>query len=115
MKKTPKRKSPAKKSAPRPRSMKLAWKEFSKNCWKTDLGGDLPEVIILHMADHEFQEFRKSEAEAKAFLDHHGYFKRKLINLVFADVVPCTDGRWWWVIVSHTTHSTAVVVAFQVC
>lgn len=115
MKKTPKRRSRAKKSASKPGFRKPAWKEFSKNCWKTDLGGDLPEVIILHMADKEFQEFRKSEAEAKAFLDNHGYFKRKLINLIFCDVVPCPNGVAWWVIVIHTLHSTAVIVAFQVC
>jgi hypothetical protein len=113
MKKAPKKKSPAKKPASKQGSAKPAWKQFSKKCWKTDLGGDLPEVIILSMTDNEFQEFRKNEAEAMAYLDKLGYFKRKLINLIFADIFPCPSGGDWFVIVTHTSHSTAVVVAWQ--
>lgn len=94
---------------------KLAWKALAKGRWKTDLGGDLPEVVILHLANSEFQKFHGSVKAAMSYLDRRGYFKRKLIKLVFADVVPCPGGGPWFVVVTHTMHSTAVVVAWQVC
>ena len=94
---------------------KPAWKILAKGRWKTDLGGDLPEVVILHLTNSAFNKFKSSVKAAKAYLDNRGYFKRKLIKLIFADTVPCPGGAAWFVIVTHTTHSTAVVVAFQIC
>lgn len=94
---------------------KLAWKALAKGRWKTDLGGDLPEVVILYLTNSEFQKFRASKKSAMAYLDRRHYFKRKLLQLIFADIVPCASGQPWIVINTHTTHSTAVVVAFQIC
>ena len=93
---------------------KLSWKKLGKGRWKTDLGGVLPEVIILHMSNSEFQRFRKSKASAMAYLDRRHYFKRKLLNVIFAHIVPCPRGGEWLVIGDHTLRSTAVIVAWQI-
>jgi len=96
------------------RSPALAWKTLSPHAWKTDLGGELPEVLILRMSNKEFEKFHASEEAAKKFIDSLHFLKRKLINVVFCDVVPHKGGEEWYVVISHTTHSTAAVIAWQV-
>jgi len=96
------------------KSPALAWKTLSERAWKTDMGGEHPEVLILKMSDAEFKKFHASEDAAKKFLDSLHFLKRKLINVVFCDVVPHTGDEEWFVIVTHTTHSTAAVIAWQI-
>jgi hypothetical protein len=99
----------------RPRkSPPLAWKTLTKRAWKTDMGGELPEVLILKMSNAEFDIFRASEKAAKKILDDLHFLKKKLINVVFCDIVPHKGDEEWILIVTHTTHSTAAVIAWQV-
>jgi hypothetical protein len=96
------------------KSSALVWKTLSERAWKTDMGGELPEVLILKMSNTEFNKFHASEDAAKKFLDSLHFLKRKLINVVFCDVVPHKGDDEWFVIVTHTTHSTAAVIAWQI-
>jgi hypothetical protein len=91
------------------------WKTLSASRWKTDLGGDLPEIVILVMTNDEFEKFRKSKRAAMKFVDDEKLLKRKLINLIFADVMGTKGGECWIVVLTHTTHSTAVIIAWQTC
>lgn len=100
------------------KSSALVWKTLSERAWKTDMGGDLPEVLILKMSNAEFKIFSASEKAAKEILDKLLFLKKKLINVVFCDIVPQPDPKCtkeWILVVSHTTHSTAGVVAWQTC
>ena len=89
------------------------WRKLSARAWKTDLGGDLPEVVILVLSDEEFRKFHASTKAAKSYIDKRHLLKRKLIKVVFANESPSGDGGEWFVIISHTIQSTAAVVAFQ--
>jgi len=91
-----------------------SWQTLSEGAWKTDLGGEQPEVLILKMSNEEFQKFHASKKAARDYIDDHHFLKRKLVKVVFCDIVPDKDGDRWWVIIPHTTHSTAVVVAWQI-
>jgi len=91
-----------------------SWQTLSEGAWKTDLGGEQPEVLILKMSNEEFQKFHASKKAARDYIDDHHFLKRKLVKVVFCDIVPDKDGDGWWVIIPHTTHSTAVVVAWQI-
>lgn len=90
------------------------WQTLSEGAWKTDLGGDQPEVVILRLSNKEFEKLHASNEAAKDYIDSHQYLKRKLIEVVFVDVVPVKDGYGWWVINAHTTHSTDAIVAWQI-
>jgi hypothetical protein len=89
------------------------WQKLSEDVWKTDLGVDRPEVVILEMPDDDFKKFHSSTATAKDYLDKRRYLKRELIAVVFGEVVPQNDGGVWTIIVAHTVKSTAVIVAWQ--
>jgi len=89
------------------------WRKLRKGVWKTDLGGDRPEVVILTMSNDEFREFRASSKAAKTYIDRRSLLKRKLIKVVFASVVPNKKGGSWFVIVTHTLWSTGGIVAWQ--
>jgi hypothetical protein len=91
-----------------------SWQTMSERAWKTDLGGEKPEVLILKMSNEEFEKFHASKKAAMDYIDDHHFLKKKLIKVVFCDIVPHKDGEEWYVIVPHTTHSTAVVVAWQI-
>lgn len=91
-----------------------SWQAMSERAWKTDLGGEKPEVLILKMSNEEFEKFHASKEAARDYIDDHHYLKKKLIKVVFCDIVPHKGGMEWYVIVPHTTHSTAVVVAWQI-
>jgi hypothetical protein len=87
---------------------------LSEDVWKTDLGADWPEVVILQMPPDEFKKIHSSTATAKDYIDKHRYLKRTLIAVVFGEVVPRNDdGDDWTVIMTHTAKSTAVIVAWQ--
>lgn len=112
MKKTarrPKRaRKPVRAKFPAPR-----WKMLSGAVWKTDLGGDLPEVVILVLSDDEFRKFHASTGAAKRYIDKRGFLKRKLIKVVFVNQAPSSNGGDWTVMISHTVWSTAAVIAYQ--
>lgn len=91
-----------------------SWQTLSDHQWKTDLGGEQPEVLILRMSNDEFEKFHASKKAAKAYIDATGFLKRKLINVVFCDIVKHKGDEEWFVILTHTTHSTATVVAWQI-
>ena len=91
-----------------------SWQTLSEHQWKTDLGGELPEVLILKMSNDEFEKFHASKKAAKAYIDGTHFLKRKLIHVVFCDIVKHKGDEEWFVIVIHTTHSTATVVAWQI-
>jgi hypothetical protein len=90
------------------------WLMMAKNAYKTDLGDALPEVVILTMSAEAFKKFSKSKRSAMEYIDGLHILKQKLIDLVFADVWPAEPtGGEWILIISHTTHSTATVVAWE--
>ncbi len=91
-----------------------SWQTLSEGAWKTDLGVDQPEVVILRLSNEEFGKFHASKKAAKDYIDDHHFLKRKLIKVVFCDVQPAKDGHGWIVIVTHTAHSTAAIVAWQI-
>ena len=88
------------------------WKQ-KDGLWKTDLGEKLPEIVVLTLSDADFHKYFGSKKKAMAYLDGKGFFKAKLIQVKFADVVPAHDGQGWYIVVTHTLHSTAIIVAWQ--
>jgi hypothetical protein len=92
----------------------FAWQTLSERAWKTDLGGEQPEVLILKMSNEEFEKFHASKKAAKDYIDGLHFLKKKLIKVVFCDIVPHKGGEEWYVVLTHTTHSTAVVVGWQI-
>ncbi len=99
----------AQQKAPEP-----SWQTLSEGVWKTDLGADRPEVVILKMSNEEFEKFHASKKAARAYIDDHHFLKRKLLKVVFIDVVYAKNGQGWWVCVPHSTHSTAGILAWQI-
>jgi hypothetical protein len=91
------------------------WQTLSANVHKTDLGDNLPEVVIFTLSNEAFRKFSKSRKAAMQFIDRLGILKAKLINLIFGDITPdvVRPGGVWIVITSHTTKSTAVVIGWQ--
>jgi hypothetical protein len=90
-----------------------SWKTKGPGKWKTDLGGDQPEVIILELTNEDFQKNFSNEVAAKQYIDNLHILKRPLIKVVFADIVPAKDGNGWIVIGPHTAHSTLAIIAWQ--
>ena len=101
-------------NATHPKVPKPHWRKLSASAWKTDLGGHLPEVVILALSNEEFRKFHASTKTAKSYIDSRGFLKRKLIKLVFVNMVPTDNGSSWLVVISHTYESTAAVLAYQV-
>ncbi|MFZ0633949.1 MAG: hypothetical protein WA755_02835 [Candidatus Acidiferrales bacterium] len=91
-----------------------SWQTVSEGAWKTDLGADMPEVLILRMSNEEFDKFHASEKAAKAYIDGHPFLKKKLNKVVFAEVRPALNGHAWVVIAVHTPHSWVQIVAWQI-
>jgi hypothetical protein len=92
------------------------WELISERVYKTDLGDDKPEVVITLMSDPAFKKFRKTKTGAKAYLDGLKILKQKLNAVEFTDTIPCGNSRGgteWLVIITHTTKSTAYIVAWQ--
>jgi hypothetical protein len=91
------------------------WQLISERVYKTDLGDDKPEVVVILMPDKAFKKFSKSKKAAMAYIDGLHLLKKKLNGVVFADIAPQKgdDGGEWFVIITHTTHSTMSVVAWQ--
>ncbi len=91
------------------------WQTLSATAHKTDLGEALPEVVILRLSEQTFKKFSKSKRAAMRFIDDLRILKQKLINLIFADIVPSVigSGGEWICIIIHTTKSTASVVGWQ--
>lgn len=102
------------KETAQPRVPKPHWRKLSASAWKTDLGGDRPEVVVLALSNDEFRKFHASTSAAKSFIDKRRFFKRKLIKVVFVNHAPNDDGTSWLLIISHSLQSTAAVVAWQV-
>lgn len=93
----------------------LKWQVLSPTAAKTDLGGKLPEVVILKVSNEQFMRIYPNKEEvAKAYLDGLKVFKRPLIKVVFCDVYPTRTSKADWLVISpHTTHSTASITAWQ--
>ena len=91
----------------------LKWQKLGAGVSKTDLGPGLPEVAILKLSNEQFEKIYQSEAAAKAYLDSQKIFKQPLIEAKFCDVTPNKDGVGWILIIPHTLHSTASIVAWQ--
>ena len=92
----------------------LQWQLLQPNVTKTDLGGQLPEVAILTLSNEQFRKIYASKDAAKDYLDSQHIFKRKLVDVVFCDVTASDDGGLWVIIIPHTLHSTASIVAWQI-
>lgn len=90
------------------------WRKRAKGVWKTDLGGKLPEVVILVLSNKEFRKFHASTAAAKRYIDRHHFLKKELKKVVFANQMPNDDGGDWIIIIGHTDYSTGAVLAYQV-
>jgi hypothetical protein len=96
------------------KSRTLSWRRIAAGKWKTDLGGDFPEVIILELTNEEFQKNFRSKKAAKRFIDSLHILKRPLVRVVFADIVKARkNGNGWIVIGPHTSHSTIAIIAWQ--
>lgn len=90
----------------------LSWHKLSEDAAKTDLGGDLPEVVVVRMSNEEFEKIHASERAAMDFFETHHYLKKKPNKVKFCETVP-GKGPVWFVIFTHTTNSTVVVAASQ--
>ena len=91
-----------------------SWQMLSEDVWKTDLGADRPEVVILRMSNEEFEKFHRSKKAAKEYIDNRHLLKRKVIKVMYIDVVPVAGGRAWLLIFNHSIHSTVGVLAWQI-
>jgi hypothetical protein len=91
----------------------LMWKQLSPTVSKTDLGPGLPEVAILVLSDDQFKKIYASKDAAKKYLDGQSILKLPLVDVVFCDVTAGDEGQPWYVIIPHTVHSTASIVAWQ--
>jgi hypothetical protein len=89
------------------------WRKKRGGVWYTDLGGKLPDMAILCMPDTEFKKFRASRKMAMKYIDRRHILKRKLIGLVFGNIVANKTDNCWVVMIAHTLHSTAVITAWQ--
>ncbi len=89
------------------------WQDLGGGVWKTDLGPGLPEVLFLKMSNTNYHKYFANKKSAMKYLDSQKFFKAKLINLKFGDVVSAHNEEDWYVFTPHTLHSTAVVVAWQ--
>ena len=92
----------------------LKWQMLKEGVSKTDMGKGLPEVLIQTVSNHEFEKIHASEDAAMDYLEGQHIFKRKLIKVVFCAVTPTDDGDGWILITTHTPHSTASIVAWQI-
>ena len=113
MKKTAKQPKPAQK----PRKAKFPtprWRKRAKGVWKTDLGGKLPEVVILVLSDKEFRKFHASTEVAKRYIDRRHFLKKELEKVVFVNQAPNDSGSDWIIIIDHTDYSTAGILSYQV-
>lgn len=96
------------------RSRIPSWKRVAAGKWKTNLGRDFPEVIILELSNEEFQKHFSSTRAAKKYIDGLHILNRRLIRVVFVDVVKAkSNGNGWIVIGPHTAHSTIAIIAWQ--
>jgi len=93
-----------------------SWQPLSEGVWKTDLGDGRPEVVVMKMSNEDFEKLHKSKRAWMDYLDNHRYLKRKLIKIVFIDVVYAKNGsgHGWWICVPHSPHSTAGILAWQI-
>ncbi|HTV60439.1 MAG TPA: hypothetical protein VMJ93_16320 [Verrucomicrobiae bacterium] len=90
----------------------LSWHKLSETASKTDLGGDLPEVVVAKLSNEEFEKIQASEKAAMEFFEKRQYFKKKPNKIKFCETVP-GKGAEWFVIFTHTTNSTVVAAASQ--
>ena len=98
-----------------PNLASLQWHLLQPNVTKTDLGGDLPEVVVMTLSNQEFQAINGDTNVALKFLIDQKIFKKKLLKVVFCGVTASADGMGRWIlIVPHTFQSTAYVVAWQI-
>ena len=99
-----------------PKLESLKWDLLKPNIAKTDLGGNLPEVVILRLSNEEFEKIHASKIAAKKYFDGQHIFRRKLIRVVFCSVwpQPHDPGGDWIVATTHTVYSTACISAVQV-
>lgn len=91
------------------------WRKIAKNAWKTDLGVDLLEIVIVEMSDEEYRKFRSSESAAKKFINRHKYLKKPTRGVVFTKGAPRRgkDAETWVVAITHTRDSMVYTVASQ--
>ncbi len=92
----------------------LKWEMTKAGAPKTDMGPGLPEVAILKVSNDQFEKIRASKKAAMDYLEGQHIFKRKLIKVVFCEVTANDDGDGWFLIIPHTPHSTASIVAWQI-
>lgn len=92
--------------------LKPSWHELSEHAWKTDLGPDKPELLLLRVSKEEFEKLHANEKAAREYLDR--FLKKPLNNLSFSHVQAAqANGGEWYLIVVHTPSSTGRVVAWQ--
>lgn len=103
--------APAQQQPPAP-----AWQTLSDRAWKTDLGGEQPEVLILKMSNEEFEKFHANKKAAMDYIDDHHFLKKKLNKVIFCDVLWNKHGEsvGWDVIIIHNIQSWVTVVASQI-
>jgi hypothetical protein len=92
----------------------LKWQMLKEGVTKTDMGEGLPEVAILIVSNDQFKKIHASEHAAMKYLEDQHIFKRKLIKVRFCDVKASDDGERWILLMPHTPHSTASIIAWQI-
>lgn len=98
-----------------PKLESLKWALLKPDIIKTDMGGTLPEIVILRLSNEEFEKIHASKIAAKKYFDRQHIFRRKLIRVVFCSVwpQPHDPGGDWIVATMHTVYSTACISAVQ--
>lgn len=93
----------------------LQWKLLQPTVTKTDLGSNLPEVVVLTLSNDQFTKISGDKSAAMKYLTDQKIFKRKLLNVEFCAVTANVDGTGQWIlIIPHTFQSTAYIVAWQI-
>lgn len=101
--------------ASQPDLASLKWHLLQPNVTKTDLGGELPEVVVMTLSNQQFQTINGNKNAALTYLINQKIFKKKLLNVVFCGVRASADGMGQWILIlPHTYQSTAFIVAWQI-
>lgn len=86
------------------------WKTLGPGRWKTELGPDYPEIVILYLSNDDYKKF---SANPKQYIDDLHILAKKINKVVAGEIVPGKGGAPWFVHIVHTPNSTVTFVSWQ--
>lgn len=86
------------------------WKAAGPGRWKTALGPDYPEIVLLYLSNDDYKKF---SANPKTYVDDLHILAKKINKVVAGEIVPGKGAAPWCVHIIHTPNSTVTYVAWQ--